>query len=568
MKNIKYFNDITYKRIDFNKTEVTLDNLINTLKSSSNFNEFLNTFKKIIDIQNEIEEMYDYADIRNMRDSSDEFFNEEINYWNEFKPRFDSLFIPFYDAILNSQYIEELKKIVPDNFFLTIEYQKRITSQSITDLISKEQRLKQEYKHLLNEKVNFRGESINLSKLVGLLSSSDRSTRKYAGEVYNDYFYERKSKFDEIFISLIEVRKNISTSLGFDSYMDFSLYKLRRFGYDYKDIRSFRDNIRKYINPILNHLRELQKSSLGLDEIEYYDTIFFKNAPKPLYEGVRLIEAFGNIFKNLDRDLYEFFTEMVEKNYIDFIARDNKVSFSITNYLCKTGIPVITSSYKNTYYDVTSTAHELGHAYQKYNASIMDKKYIVPSLLKYPTMEIAEMFSYAFVIIMLPHVDTLFKGNDYNKYCFQAIYDLVSILSYICLVDEFQEIIYTSAETSESFIHDTWLMLSKKYALEYQNKGNENLESGCYFFRQNHIFLDPFYYIDYAISTIGALSIASSCENDLSVFKRAAEVASYYSIKELSNKFNFPEPFKEGSIKSLAKKLEIKLEEYYKGVEK
>lgn len=564
----KNFNDLDYKRIEFDKTKKDIDELINELKEASSFTSFLTVFKKIIDIQNEIEEMYDYADIRNMRDSSDKFYDAEINYWNEFKPKFDSLFLPFYDVILNSGYIEELKKFVPTNFFLTIEYQKKVTSTNIAELTSKEQKLKQDYKKLMNGKVIYNGEEMNISKLAGLLKSNDRNVRKEASDIYNNYFYERKSQFCDIFLKLVEVRKRISASLGFDSYIDYSLYKLRRFDYDYKDIREFRDNIRKYISPIINHLRELQKENLGLDEITYYDNIFFKRVPNPIYEGEKLLEEFGRIFKSLDNELYEMFTQLVENNYIDFIARDNKVGFSITNYLCKSCIPVITASYKNTYYDVTSTSHELGHAFQKYNASIMDKNYIVPSLLKYPTMEIAEMFSYAFVIIMLSHVDKLFNEKDYNKYCFQAIYDLVNILSYICLVDEFQESIYGIKKLTESLVHDTWLKLSKKYDLEYQNKGNENLESGCYFFRQNHIFLDPFYYIDYAISTIGAFSIASSCENDLDVFKRAAEVASYYPIKELSKNFNFPEPFKEESIKSLAKKLETKLEEYYKGVEK
>ena len=95
MDKPKDFYNIEYKRLDFNTTEKYLNRLIDNLKDSKDFNSFLEIFKKIIDIQNEIEEMFDYADIRNMRDSSDEFYEGEIDYWNSSKIRFDNLFIPF-----------------------------------------------------------------------------------------------------------------------------------------------------------------------------------------------------------------------------------------------------------------------------------------------------------------------------------------------------------------------------------------------------------------------------------------------------------------------------------------
>ncbi len=121
MDKPKDFYNIEYKRLDFNTTEKYLNRLIDNLKDSKDFNSFLEIFKKIIDIQNEIEEMFDYADIRNMRDSSDEFYEGEIDYWNSSKIRFDNLFIPFYEEILNSKYKNQLRDFVPEAFFLTLE---------------------------------------------------------------------------------------------------------------------------------------------------------------------------------------------------------------------------------------------------------------------------------------------------------------------------------------------------------------------------------------------------------------------------------------------------------------
>ena len=103
---------------------------------------------------------------------------------------------------------------------------------------------------------------------------------------------------------------------------------------------------------------------------------------------------------------------MLEYGYIDLINRENKVNFGITNYLTKTCYPTITGILKDTYYDLILITHELGHAYQKYNASIKDKDYIVSSLLKYPTFDIAEIFSHAMELIAIPHLDNIFTKTD------------------------------------------------------------------------------------------------------------------------------------------------------------
>jgi len=137
---------------------------------------------------------------------------------------------------------------------------------------------------------------------------------------------------------------------------------------------------------------------------------------------------------------------MVDNNYIDLIQREEKVNFSITNYLTETKLPVITGNYKNSYLDVQTTTHEIGHAFQKYCASRKDQEYIVSPLLKYPTMEIAEMFSYSMELIMMDHVSDLFEEEDYKKYCFLKINNLVANLPYICLVDEFQEMLYSKED--------------------------------------------------------------------------------------------------------------------------
>ena len=284
--------------------------------------------------------------------------------------------------------------------------------------------------------------------------------------------------------------------------------------------------------------------------------------PKLLFTGKKLLTEFGETLNKISKELYDFYIEMLENDYIDLEHRDNKVGFAITNYLSESSLPVITGNFKGDYLELKILSHEFGHAFQKYNASLEDKKYIVSPLLKYPTFEIAEMFSYAMEIICMRHADNLFDTKDYNKYCFMKFYNLVSMMPYMCLVDEFQEVIYTNKKLEKADIRKIWLELSSKYGFDKNNEGHKNLESGGYFYRQSHIILNPFYYIDYALSHFGAFAISDGCKNNLDMFKTVGKEASYYPFKELVKKYNMSDPFNEMSVKKVSKMLESELLKY------
>ena len=554
------FNEIKYERINYDKTIMLVNNLLEQLVNCNDFSEYLELVKRINSIQNHIEEMYDYADIRNMRDSEDEYYKNEMDFWNSNKVKFDSLFLPFYNELNNSRFKEQLINVLPSNFFRMIEYQERITSDSIADLIKLENELKIQYRNLNKTKIMLDGEEKTISAISGLFSNKDRNIRKKAHDAVNDFYYSKQSEYDNILFELINTRNKIAKQLGFNNYVEYSLFKLKRFDYNYDDISSFRNNIIKYIIPICKLMSEWQKEELGLDELKYYDTVFFSSMPESKYIDIELLKQLKESFQKCDADLSNLFNTMLDNGYIDFIQRDNKVNFSITNYLTETCMPVVTGNFKNNYLDVQTTTHEVGHSFQKYCASIEDKKNIVSPLLKYPTMEVAEMFSYSMELIMMKYIDNIFDKEDYKKYCFMKMYNLIANLPYICLVDEFQERLYSNANLKIEDIRKTWLLLVDKYNLKKSNSGHINLDTGGYFYRQSHIYLDPFYYIDYALSYFGAFSIWNKCEDNLDLFKEVGGVASYYSFKELIDKYNMPNPFDEKTVEEVSKKLKKELE--------
>lgn len=557
---MKYFNCLDYTRPVYSKIKKEINSLTNKLNKSKNYEEYISYIRKIIDIQNYIEELHDYVDINNMRNLKDEYYIKELKYWNKYKSKYDLLFIPFYNLLLNSKYKEELSKIIPPNFFNTISYRIKLESNDIIKLIEEEKKLKNDYLKILNKKVLYNDKEVPLSRVTTDYTNPNRDIRKKSYDTINNFYLENDKQLEDIYFNLINIRNSIAKSLGINNYTEYSLYSLRRFGYNYKDITKFRENIIKYIIPLCNKLDNIKKKNLNIDTLKYYDErTFYKEMPSVLYKGESLLNELKISFKNIDNNLSNLYNDMLKYGYIDLINRENKANIGITNYLTKTKYPTITGNLKDNYLDLILTTHELGHAYQKYNASIKDKNYIVSSLLKYPTFDIAEIFSHAMELITIPYLDNIFTKSDHKKYKLLIINEIITKLPYICLIDEFQEQIYSKTNLEKQDIKTTWLNLVKKYNQETNNTGHPNLDKGNYFYRQNHLFLNPFYYIDYGLSYFGALSIWDKSSSNLDYFNELASIASYYPLNTLIEKYNLPNPFSEESIKDIVNKLEKEL---------
>ncbi len=273
------FNELKYERIDYEDTKDKIESLIVKLDKSYDYYEYLRIVKEINAIQNHIEEMADYADIRNMRDMNDAYWQEEITYWNTNKNKFDVLFLPFYQELLNSKFENQLKEELPDNFFRVITSQLKTLNSRNDELIKKENELKRQYRTLNKKEVMFEGEPTTIGVVSGLFSSKDRAIRKKAHDTVNDFYYANKDEYQSILFKAINIRNAIARNVGFQSYVDYSLYKLKRFGYDYQDIHEFRDSIVKYIVPLCQKMSKWQQEELGLDKLTYYDTVFFTEMP-------------------------------------------------------------------------------------------------------------------------------------------------------------------------------------------------------------------------------------------------------------------------------------------------
>jgi oligoendopeptidase F len=83
---------------------------------------------------------------------------------------------------------------------------------------------------------------------------------------------------------------------------------------------------------------------------------------------------------------------------------------------------------------------------------------------------------------------------------------IVSIFPWIATVDAFQHWIYTHPGHSREERRRAWLSLMDRFGGDVNWSGLEEARAHLWH-RQLHIFLEPFYYVEYGIAQLGALQV-------------------------------------------------------------
>src|SRR5439155_1545823 len=84
--------------------------------------------------------------------------------------------------------------------------------------------------------------------------------------------------------------------------------------------------------------------------------------------------------------------------------------------------------------------------------------------------------------------------------------DAVTILPWVATIDAFQHWVYTHPTHTRAQRREAWGQVFRRFATVVDWRGYEEALA-CAWHRQLHLFLSPFYYIEYGIAETGALQI-------------------------------------------------------------
>ena len=158
--------------------------------------------------------------------------------------------------------------------------------------------------------------------------------------------------------------------------------------------------------------------------------------------------------------------------------------------------------------DVGTLVHEMGHAFQAW-----ESQKIEAVDLQWPTSDGAEIHSMGMEFLSLPHLSWFFNPDEAKKFSRHHIYDVVMLMCYICVVDEFQHRVYEHPEATPEHRDRAWNAIWDKYIPGLDFSGMEEYKYARWY-AQGHIFESPFYYIDYAIAQTAAMQLGMMDQQD------------------------------------------------------
>lgn len=520
---MKKFAELQYVRPDMEKIFARVSGDIAVLKGAKNYEEFRNAYMDYVEADTELETSKTVAHIRNTINLLDEFYESEMVYFNSQMPKYEILKKEMGEVIVASPFKAEMEKEFGAILIQNMEAQKQLSDESIVDDQVKEAELVSRFmKTQAAATVEFKGEQIGNYGLLKIMQSTDRAERKEAFEAWAKLYEGIAPTLEEVYDGLVKVRAGMAKKLGFKSFIPMGYLRRRRFDYTEKELEVFRKQVREVVVPAAAKLYERQKEALGIDTLYYYDESIASPSgnPVPIGDKEYLVGEAQKMYRELSRESGEFFDFMMEYELFDLDSKHGKRAGGYCTTLPQYHAPFIFSNFNGTDADVNVLTHEAGHAFAGFTAA----KYQKTPELCHSTSEINEIHSMSMELWTYPWMENFF-GDKAEEYRREHLADALMKIPYMLCVDEYQHKVFENPEMTTMERRAVWSGLEKIYMPWRNYAGNEFLESGAFWIKQQHIFLYPFYYVDYAMAQMGAFEFYTKMKED-----RKAAWADYYKL--------------------------------------
>lgn len=544
------FSEYQYERPNYEKIKEQYETLTSTLATTKEVKVAKEVVREVTKINSYLSTQSNLWQIRNTIDTTDEFYDNETKFWNEYSPLFSELTTNYYRVLLESPFRNDLSDELPETFFKLAENQLKTFSPEIIPFLQKENELRDEYTKLIaSAEVDFQGKIYNLSQLGPFTESTDRTIRKEATDAVFGYFAKHEEDFDRVYDEMVKVRHQIATTLGFKDYVEYGYYLMNRLDYNREDVKTYREEILKHVVPVASELYTRQAKRIQVSELKYYDKnlSFLDGNPTPKGDPDFLVEQGIKMYHELSKETGEFIDFMVSHELLDLVAKKGKNSGGYCTYIPDYESPFIFSNFNGTSGDVDVLTHEAGHAFQVFRS-----RWIKDPEVIWPTYETCEIHSMSMEFIAWPWMKNFFK-EDVEKYKFAHLSSTLLFLPYGVLVDHFQHEVYEHPEMTPAQRKAKWRELEKQYLPMNNYDENEALERGIFWFKQGHIFASPFYYIDYTLAQVCALqfwkrTFVDHDETAWADYLRICDLGGSKSFLQVVEAANLRSPFQEGSL--------------------
>lgn len=385
--------------------------------------------------------------------------------------------------------------------------------------------------------VDWEGKQITLPQLAPHLRSPDRAVRERAFRLSTSTYLAKGEDLTDLFTRMYHLRQQVAHNAGFATFRDYAFRSKYRFDYTPVDVERFHDAVEAVVAPAVERIRNRRRDRLRVNLLRPWDTQvdpYGYPALVPFQDVEELTRITQQVMQRVDPVLGDQFAIMMREGMLDLDTRKGKAPGGYCETLHFRGLPFVFMNAAGTLDDVMTLFHEAGHAFHAFAAH---SRALIWQ--RHPGMESAELASMSMELLAARYLGQE-KGGFFGplqvaRARVEHLEDILVSLAHIASVDAFQTWLYTSGSGGDAQARDqAWLAIRSRFERGIDWSGLER-ERVSRWHRQLHIFLYPFYYIEYGIAQLGALQVwRNSLKNE------AAALAAYRSALALGATVSLP----------------------------
>ena len=470
------FADMPYERPDLDAMRSKAAEIEEALVKSARFRKVTGLLDELFALYYSADTMAAIADIRNCQDLTDEYYAEEYAWNAAAQAEISQIMEGVYLACGSSRYAERLEKDYFWEGFLE-EYgpeSESLLTDEYVALSARESELIAQYRGLTNNPVIvIDGEEWFLGDWTYNAETDEEIARGY------DAFYEKYNPIlGELYIQLVQLRKEEAKCLGFDSYADmqFELGYGRDFTVEESD--RFVDCVRETLVPLYERIEEQ-----GM-----WNDVWYSLVEEQDLEDV--LEAVAAAVGDEAAEAYAF---MKKYELYDLRISADKPDMSFQTYLSDYEAPYLFISPSGNSQDILTVTHEFGHYVESFISFNADR-----------TMDLAECFSQAMQYLALEPMRELYLDEEVDNLLQINLLDSLETYVQQASFAAFERAAFETEDLSLEKLNALSLQLAKDYG--YYDGVSEDYYAKSWI-DIPHFFEQPFYVVSYPASAGVALEI-------------------------------------------------------------
>lgn len=444
-------------------------------------------------------------------------YADDYRLWQELITRVDRDYQETWRVLANSDNHEMIEELVAPE--LLARYAG--TTQVSDELLAKRQAvqgLTADYWQAIDAdyRVTYGGKSYGFADLAGI---DDADTYN---AVYKLLAKERNAAVGGLLADVIPTANAYARELGYANYADYAYSAVYARDYTPEKAQQLHALVKKYIVPLYTEL-------LAAEANPRFDWDALSAAGD--MTGEEMLAKLRLYLPEISDELAAAFDYMQAHNLANVEPDEDKLTASFTSYISYLRIALLfIGSHSGTAHDICTLAHEFGHfAYYMYEQ-------------RDTGFDVGEFHSQGLEMLFLHFADDIF-GAGGAAHRLNELTQQVRAVVDGCLYDEFQQLAYQLEKPTVAELNRLFHDLAVQYGYVYIHDDDEAYN----WVTTAHTFIQPFYYMSYAVSGLSALellgrsaddfegacddylSMATLRENDYQKFVKKAGLADIFS---------------------------------------